>query len=231
MDITRSTPVNSKTGSLPVHGQFDGGVGIRNVWRGSHKSLHINHLKIQYFKSEIQSQTVLRQRNCGELSMEGGRNSISGSLPSFVGNSPDLPGLADSPACQTHSVSSECDSRQSIMLQASVHGMADQPHLSTLSIDLCVKQSTVRPTQMFRTKWLVKRRNLTVQTALVKMRESMSPMSQIGTGEGFSGFLLLKELHSLMSISLPRHEHEGGRCAISLVGFSGVLYTFLPTRC
>ena len=59
--------------------------------------------------------------------MVGGRDSIPGSLPPLMGNSPDLPGLAHSPACQTHSVSSECDSRQSIMLQASVHGMADQP--------------------------------------------------------------------------------------------------------
>ena len=36
-------------------------------------------------------------------------------------------GLADSPACQTHSVLSECYSRQSITLQASVHGVVDQP--------------------------------------------------------------------------------------------------------
>ena len=46
------------------------------------------------------------------LRKEGGTRSRD--LPSFVGNSPDLPGLADSPACRTHSVSSECDSRLSI---------------------------------------------------------------------------------------------------------------------
>ena len=63
----------------------------------------------------------------------------------------DLPGLGDSPASLTHSISFECTSRQSIALQASSQGMANRSTsfqadlLSTLYIDLF---PTVRNAQL-----------------------------------------------------------------------------------
>ena len=134
--------VKCATGSLPVHGQFNGVVGSVNQWercqRCLERILEISpHQSLRNVGSQVCTpifqvrDTVahctpfMRQHNCGELSTEGGKNSISGSLPSSMGNSPDLPGLADSPACNTHSTLHECDSRQSVTLQASVHRVAD----------------------------------------------------------------------------------------------------------
>ena len=144
VDTARSTPVKSTAGSLPVRGQFDGGVGCIPNWERRQRRLErISQIPPLHSLGNVGSpgsaptlqvgDTVahctpfMHHRICGELPVEGGRNSISRSLPPFVGNSPDLLGLADSPACQTHSVLSECDSRQSITLQASVHGVADRP--------------------------------------------------------------------------------------------------------
>ena len=87
-------------------------------------------LVLHHFKSEIQARTVLLL--CAFASVvsylrKEGSVSISRSLSPLMGNSLDLPGLVDLPACQTHSVSSEFDCRQSFTLQASFHRVAYRP--------------------------------------------------------------------------------------------------------
>ena len=54
-------------------------------------------------------------------------DSFAGPLSPLVGDSTVLPGLENSPASPSHSVSYKCTSRQFVSLQTSVHGMADRP--------------------------------------------------------------------------------------------------------
>ena len=92
-----------------------------------HQSLEVSAPTLQVRVPVTHCTLFMRHRHYGEFSAEGGRDLISRSLPPVVGNSPNLPPWADSPACHTHSIPSGCDSRQSIILHASVHGVADQP--------------------------------------------------------------------------------------------------------
>ena len=85
-------PVKSVPTCVPVYGQFAGGVGsnthgkvVSDVWRGSQRSLHINHLEmlavkfaLQHFRLEIVTYCTpfMRQRHRSSLpSKRGGTRS------------------------------------------------------------------------------------------------------------------------------------------------------------
>ena len=100
--------------SLEGCGASLSGQDVKDVWRGSDRSLHINHLAgvvsseagtvtLHRRVASAHNSSPLRQRYYSSVSQKGGWDQIPLPVPSLMGDTESLPGLRDPPAGALHS--------------------------------------------------------------------------------------------------------------------------------